>query len=259
VSGPSRRVLTEGDIEAAIIERLGRDSSPDIWDDAIHNGYVLTEFLYREPKRLGLKDKNRESFIGFVRRTQTDILDIFPRTYDLLQWLNHSINKTDIFVSHSHQDSALAYSCLEYIKASIPLDPKNHIRLSSLPDYGATQGDRISQDAKEFIARSSIFIALITRNALAKTWVTFEMGAAWSAGARVFAVLAPDATKSDLPGPMAEYLAVATRDKTRKEIERALIQAAGDMARVLGLQATHGPEASRKLDLLVEQLVPSTA
>jgi hypothetical protein len=250
-------MLTEADIEAAIIERLGESSSPEIWDRTIHKDYVLTEFEYREPKRPGLKNKSREAFIGFVRHTQTDILDIFPRTYDFLQWLDHT--KTDIFVSHSHQDSALAYSCLEYIEASMPLDPKNHIRISSLPDYGPTQGDRISQDVKEFIARSSIFIALITRNALAKTWVTFEMGAAWSAGARVFAILAPDVTKSELPGPMAEYSAVATRDKTRREIELALIQAAGNMARVLGLQATHVPAASRKLDLLVKQIAPNAA
>ena len=126
----------------------------------------------------------------------------------------------DIFVSHSGSDSVLAGLLANLLRSALNLSPER-IRCTSVDGYrlqaGADTNDRLRIEVRE--ARA--FIALLTRNSLASTYVLFEMGARWGAGQYFVPVLAGGLGPADLKAPVSglNVLNLAARAQVSQLLE----------------------------------------
>ncbi len=108
----------------------------------------------------------------------------------------------DIFISHSGADVHLAGSLARLLRNAFSLSP-DRIRCTSVDGFRLEVGTDTNERLRVEVRESTAFIALLTRNSLASTYVLFEMGARWGAGQYFAPVLAGGLATSELKAPVS--------------------------------------------------------
>jgi len=117
----------------------------------------------------------------------------------------------EVFVSHSHEDYALAEAIVEFLVLGVDLG-FGDIRCTSYMDTGLSGGDNIIKELRRDIDECRIFIPLITANCRSSEYVLFEIGIAWALEKKIMPVLF-DPTRVAAPPTMLSHL--LWRDATK--------------------------------------------
>jgi len=134
-----------------------------------------------------------------------------------------------LFVSHAHDDIAIAEEFIDLLKAALPIEPHS-IRATSIDGSRLPAGALTADTLRQDVLQSPAFIALITPRSLTSTWVLFEMGARWASGRRLLPLLARMGPKPELPGPMGLVSALSADSVPQ------LHQIVADVGDILGLK-----------------------
>ncbi|MEZ5302630.1 MAG: TIR domain-containing protein [Verrucomicrobiales bacterium] len=86
-----------------------------------------------------------------------------------------TLSRLDIFVSHSGADAGLARLLAELLRNALNLAPER-IRCTSVDGYRLEVGADTNETLRIEVRQARAFIALLTRNSIASTYVLFEMG-----------------------------------------------------------------------------------
>lgn len=117
----------------------------------------------------------------------------------------NKMGKIKIFISHAHDDVALASELLNLIRGCIKIYA-SEIRCTSVPGYALPLG-HISGQIKEELSGCDIVIGLITRNGIESDYVNFELGVGWYLN-KAWALLNDEVDYADIPGPLKEHYAL---------------------------------------------------
>jgi hypothetical protein len=90
----------------------------------------------------------------------------------------------EIFISHAHKDAKLAEALVDFLVTGLELRPKE-IRCTSHLESSLPGGAKINFQLRNDIENCRLFLPLITKNAVASQFVSFEIGAAWALKARI--------------------------------------------------------------------------
>ena len=107
-----------------------------------------------------------------------------------------------IFLSHSATDEPLASALVDCLMASMVLDD-DELRCTSVAGHKLPVGSDFAATLLEDIGDSSVIIGLVTRNALASSWVLFELGATWGAKKNMKPLVTDEVDLKMLPGPIS--------------------------------------------------------
>lgn len=107
-----------------------------------------------------------------------------------------------IFLSHSAADVKLATALVDCIFSCMVLEDEE-VRCTSVPGHKLPIGGDSTTILRDELSETSVVIGLLTQNALASSWVLFELGATWGAGRKLQPLLADDVDFSELPGPLS--------------------------------------------------------
>lgn len=107
-----------------------------------------------------------------------------------------------IFISHAAADEVLASALVDCLFSSMVLEDAD-LRCTSVPGHKLPVGSDFAKTLLEDIGESSVVIGLITKKALASSWVLFELGATWGAKKNLMPLVAGDVSLKDLPGPVS--------------------------------------------------------
>ena len=77
------------------------------------------------------------------------------------------------------------------------------LRCTSVPGHKLPVGSDFAATLLEDIGESSVVIGLITKNALASSWVLFELGATWGAKKHMKPLVTDEVDLKSLPGPVS--------------------------------------------------------
>ena len=111
--------------------------------------------------------------------------------------------KTRVFISHSHRDSAVAEAFADLFHSAFNL-PCEEIRCSSVPRYSLPFGAEVRRHLKEEVLAASVVIGIVTQSSRESAWVLFELGARWGASKPLIPVLAPNGDAGLLPPPIRD-------------------------------------------------------
>jgi hypothetical protein len=84
----------------------------------------------------------------------------------------------EIFISHSHDDRAIAEALVRFINLSVGIE-MNEIRCTSFAPTALALGGNLNSELRRDMKRCQRFLPLITANIPASEFVSFEIGAAW--------------------------------------------------------------------------------
>lgn len=113
---------------------------------------------------------------------------------------------TQLFISHSHQDSELARLLVDVIESFFSV-PDRKVLCSSLPGYKLEVGSPTIDELRKRISSSELVIALISPNSLESDWVLFELGAAWITAKHTIPILTGELSAEDLPAALKQNIA----------------------------------------------------
>jgi hypothetical protein len=113
---------------------------------------------------------------------------------------------TQLFISHSHQDSELSRLLVDVIESFFSV-PDREILCSSLPGYELDLGSLTSDELRKKMNSAELVVALISPNSLGSNWVLFELGAAWVATKRTVPILAGELSAENLPAALKQNIA----------------------------------------------------
>jgi len=107
-----------------------------------------------------------------------------------------------IFLSHSAADEPLASALVDCLMASMVLDD-DELRCTSVAGHKLPVGSDFAATLLEDIGDSAVVVGLVTRNALASSWVLFELGATWGAKKNMKPLVTDEVDLKALPGPVS--------------------------------------------------------
>ena len=114
-----------------------------------------------------------------------------------------------LFISHSHEDKALANALITFITNGIGVE-HNQIFCSSSPDKGVPLGfnfnDFILKELKDGEVQ---VIALITNNYFNSKYCLYELGASWGLTRNTIPILGPRMKHANMDGFLASTIAVS--------------------------------------------------
>jgi hypothetical protein len=148
----------------------------------------------------------RQVFLG--RTSIVERADERTGNEDMSPGLNTS--SIHVFIAHSHEDAELAKRLIALLRSATPIDPRR-IRCSSVPEHELPGGVVIGAKIREEILNAPVFIALLTRESLKSTYVSFEMGARWGFGVhsenrfKLIPLLAAGMNRNELREPINEF------------------------------------------------------
>jgi len=116
-----------------------------------------------------------------------------------------------IFISHGHADAELAESLARLLQHFLGLRP-DQITCSSTPELGLRRGGDVSDEIRQRLERSGVFILLATANSASSEWVPLECGLASAAAERgtikFFVAVPTPADRESVPAPYARQVSV---------------------------------------------------
>lgn len=107
-----------------------------------------------------------------------------------------------IFVSHASNDELLASAFVDCLLSSMVLED-NDLRCTSVPGHKLPIGSDFASTLLDDIGDSSVVVGLITKNALASSWVLFELGATWGSKKNLKPLISGEVDLDALPGPIS--------------------------------------------------------
>src|SRR5664280_427326 len=111
-----------------------------------------------------------------------------------------------VFVSHSHEEAALAIKLTDEISDAFLGGIKFFI---SSDDKSIVKGDRWFDEIRNSLNRACIVLVVVSLDSISSPWVNFEAGAVWmEKRKRVIPVCHPGLTVKSLPQPFASAEAV---------------------------------------------------
>jgi hypothetical protein len=147
-----------------------------------------------------------------------------------------------IFVSHRHNDAAVAKALTELIAAAFHIEPSD-LRCTSIHPYRLRAGERTGDRLRAEIRRAEAVLGILTPDTKASSYVLFELGASWGRGGVTFPLLARGATAADVPAPIGDLHTLSLYD------EAECHQLVDDLADVTTLrrQANRGAAVSERI------------
>lgn len=109
---------------------------------------------------------------------------------------------TRIFISHAAADETLASALVDCILSTMIIDDEE-LRCTSVHGHKLPVGSDFAATLLEDIGDSSVVVGLITRHALASSWVLFELGATWGARKNLKPLVTDEVDLNTLPGPVS--------------------------------------------------------
>jgi hypothetical protein len=157
----------------------------------------------------------------------------------------------DIFISHSSQDEMVAEALADLFKNALNLSGKQ-IRCTSVPAYKLEPGATVEDTLRREIDETRVFIGLITPESVKSTYVLFELGARWGAGAdrNLIPVLASGADYSFLHDPLKN------RNPVRCELQAEVRDLIDSVASVLNVTPDKQSAYQKWVDDLVKKSKP---
>jgi hypothetical protein len=157
----------------------------------------------------------------------------------------------DIFISHSSEDEKVAEALADLFKNALNL-PAKKIRCTSVPAYKLEPGATVEETLRREIDETRVFIGLITPASVKSTYVLFELGARWGAGAdrSLIPVLASGADYSYLHDPLKN------RNPIRCEEQAEVRDLIDVVASILGVAPDRQSAYQKWVDELVRKSKP---
>ncbi len=136
-------------------------------------------------------------------------------------------SKHPIFVSFMSEHDALAHFISRVVTNFFPkLSP---VFVSSSPDCVAPGADWLAE-TENALRNATLLIALVCKDSLAKHWINFEIGAAWSQDIPIIFLCYKDMTPDTLPSPYGSrqglLLSQASAEKSLESMLNAIEKAA---------------------------------
>jgi hypothetical protein len=116
-----------------------------------------------------------------------------------------------IFISYPDEKSDIGGAIANFLAENIDIPP-DEIKRSCLHRHSSGFGGSVSRQLKNDINYCSVIVAILSRDNVKNGWVTFELGAAWALGKKIF-LLMPDVDMSDFPDPLNDYFSINVGSK----------------------------------------------
>jgi hypothetical protein len=118
-----------------------------------------------------------------------------------------------VFLSHSAKDCDLAFAFVELLKNGlVGLDPRG-IRCTSLAGHQLPGGENTERALREQAKSATAFIAIVTQNGLASTFMMCEVGARWGADKKVLPFVV-GLSRNALEKPMSNWNAYSVYEES---------------------------------------------
>lgn len=112
-----------------------------------------------------------------------------------------------VFISHSSADKGIAEDFVKLLRASLRLSAKD-IRCTSVDGYRLPGGADASEQLRQEVFESDIFIALLSPISIQSIYVMFELGARWGAKKLFIPILVKGLTAGALRAPLSAIHAI---------------------------------------------------
>lgn len=109
------------------------------------------------------------------------------------------IIKSKVFLSHIHEDKAIAITIAKYLEQAFSRAIEIFV---SSDGTSILLGDKWLDRIEENLKSSSILIVLASPNSVPRPWINFEAGGGWIGGARVMPVCIRGMKIAALPQPL---------------------------------------------------------
>jgi hypothetical protein len=109
---------------------------------------------------------------------------------------------TRIFISHSAADEKLAGALVDCILGTMVI-ADDELRCTSVPGHKLPVGSDFAATLLNDIGESSVVVGLVTQNAIASSWVLFELGATWGSKKNLMPLVTDEVDLKALPGPLS--------------------------------------------------------
>jgi hypothetical protein len=151
-----------------------------------------------------------------------------------------------LFISHSSGDLDLAQTVVTLIEAAFRL-PSRQVRCTSVPGYKLSVGADSDEQLRREVYDTKAFVALLTPNSIASTYVLFELGARWAAKKHFAPLLSRGLTIGQLRAPLSSLtmLDLHTRE--------GVAQLVDDLASYLELPLEPMASFQRAIDAVVAE------
>ena len=155
---------------------------------------------------------------------------------------------TKVFLSHSAADEPLASALVDCLLGSMVL-ADHELRCTSVAGHKLPVGSDFAITLLEDIGDSSVVIGLVTRSALASSWVLFELGATWGAKKNMKPLVTDEVDLKSLPGP------ISGRHVARMSNRGDIAQFLEEVTRLIGA----APRSAAKINKAIETLLSAHA
>lgn len=114
-----------------------------------------------------------------------------------------------VFVSHISEDARLAFVLKEWIESSF----LGNVTVFVSSDPAAIPpGARWMEELGSALARADALVSVLSPRSLARPWINFETGAAWTRNIPILPVCHSGLTPAELPQPYATFQALEASD-----------------------------------------------
>lgn len=107
-----------------------------------------------------------------------------------------------IFISHAAADETLASALVDCLLSSMVLNDED-IRCTSVPGHKLPVGCDFAETLLSDLEDTAVVVGLVTQNAIASSWVLFELGATWGARKALRPLVTDEVDLKALPGALS--------------------------------------------------------
>ena len=159
-----------------------------------------------------------------------------------------------VFISHRELDVELAKALIDVLLIGIPIESEQ-ILCTSAAGHKLKFGETIEKQVKEEIRNKPVLFALLTKRALASTWVTFELGAAWGMDVLTIPMLGVGVDYSVLPASLSQYPCISA-EQSQVDLRASINQALSEVRSHGGLtQTINVAKLSTVIDRFIDLLL----
>lgn len=155
-----------------------------------------------------------------------------------------SSTSKQLFISHSSLDKDLAEALVDLIVEALQL-PRPTILCTSVDGTKLKGGDDTNEVLRQQISDVPAFVSLLTKKAIASTYVLFELGARWGCNKHHIPLLAKSAGAEVLKDPLK-------KNALKLSVEADVLQLLGDLASVLNRELQPPSGYLKKVHKIVE-------
>lgn len=161
-----------------------------------------------------------------------------------------------IFISHREIDVELAKALIDVLQVGLPIE-SDQILCTSVAGHKLRFGKSIEKQIKDEIQNKPVLFALLTRSALASSWVTFELGAAWGMDVLTIPILGKGVEYHELPAALSSYPCISA-EQSASDVRASMNQAL-EQARQHGniVKKPNTAKLSASVDTLIDLLAKS--